>query len=215
MTTHPEWFQRVAHDLRDPLSPMQTAVYLLRSGDISEEERIRMLELIERQGMRLSGMIDELADCLRAARGNLLGRRTEVDLGVLAALGIARADAAPLRCDDGPRGMRMLGDDSRLLQLLRILRELSLSAEEVLPAPLFLERDGQRARLHRRLVCPADFLDEPTRLLDAPLPTSLGQGLGLQLPLAAAIIREHDGQIRAEAEPGGRVALVAELPLLA
>src|SRR5207342_1964412 len=111
--THPEWFQRVAHDLRDPLSPLQTAVYLLRSGDISEEERTRMLELIERQGVRLSGMIDELADCLRAARGNLLGRRTEVDLGVLAALGIARADAAPLRCDDGPSGMRMLGDDSR------------------------------------------------------------------------------------------------------
>jgi len=213
--THPEWFQRVAHDLRDPLSPMQTAVYLLRSGDISEEERIHMLELIERQGMRLSGMIDELGDCLRAARGNLLGRRTEVDLGVLAALGIASADAAPLRCEDGPGRLCMLGDDSRLQQLLRILRELSLSAEEVLPAPLFLERDGRRARLHRRLACPADFLDEPARLLDGPLPAALGQGLGLQLPLAAAIIREHDGQIRAEAEPGGRVALVAELPLLA
>src|SRR4249919_427039 len=213
--THPEWFQRVAHDLRDPLSPMQTAVYLLRSGDISEEERIHMLELIERHGMRLSGMIDELVDCLRAARGNLLGRRTEVDLGVLAALGIASADAAPLRCEDGPGRLCMLGDDSRLQQLLRILRELSLSAEEVLPAPLFLERDGRRARLHRRLACPADFLDEPARLLDGPLPAALGQGLGLQLPLAAAIIREHDGQIRAEAEPGGRVALVAELPLLA
>ncbi|GAB3372978.1 hypothetical protein GCM10027431_23970 [Lysobacter rhizosphaerae] len=211
--THPEWFQRVAHDLRDPLSPMQTAVYLLRSSDISEEERIRMLELIERQGVRLSGMIDELGDCLRAARGSLLARRTEVDLGVLAALGIASADAAPLRCEDGP--MRMLGDHSRLQQLLRILRELSLSAEEVPPAPLFLERDGRRARLHRRLACPADFLDEPARLLDGPLPAALGQGLGLQLPLAAAIIREHDGQIRAEAEPGGRVALVAELPLLA
>ena len=211
--THPELFQRVAHDLRDPLSPMQTAVFLLRSGDISEEERIRMLELIERQGMRLSGMIDELADCLRAARGNLLRRRSEVDLGVLAALGIVSTDAAPLRCEDGP--MRMLGDDGRLQQLLRILRELSLSAEEVPPAPLFLERDGRRARLHRRLACPVDFIDEPARLLDAPLPAALGQGLGLQLPLAAAIIREHDGQIRAEAEPGGRVALVAELPLLA
>jgi signal transduction histidine kinase len=213
--THPDWFQRVAHDLRDPLSPMQTAVYLLRSGEISAEERVRMLELIERQGVRLAGMIDELSDCLRAERGRLLGRRTEVDLAVLATLGVARADAAPLRCEAAAGPLHMFGDDARLLQLLRILRELRLSPEEVLPAPLFLERDGQRARLHRRLVCPPDFLDEPTRLLDAPLPMALGQGLGLQLPLAAAIIREHDGQIRAEAEPDGRVALVAELPLLA
>lgn len=212
--THPEWFQRVAHDLRDPLSPMQTAVYLLRSGEISEEERARMLELIERQSVRLAGMIDELSDCLRAERGRLLTRRIEVDLVMLASLGVARADAAPLHYG-ADVALHVLGDDGRLLQMLRILRELRLSPEEVLPAPLFLERSDGRARLHRRLVCPPDFLDEPTRLLDAPLPMALGQGLGLQLPLAAAIIREHDGQIRAEAEPEGRVALVAELPLLA
>ena len=213
--THPDWFHRVAHDLRDPLSPLQTAVYLLRSGEITGEEHARMLELIERQGVRLAGMIDELSDCLRAERGRLLTRRTNVDLGVLASLGIARADAAPMHCDANAESLPMLGDDSRLLQLLRILRELRLSPEEVLPAPLFLERDGRCARLHRRLACSRDFIDEPTRLLDGPLPSALGQGLGLQLPLAAAIAREHHGGMRAEIEADGRVALIAELPLLA
>lgn len=213
--THPEWFQRVAHDLRDPLSPLQTAVYLLRSGDITEEERRRMLELIERQGVRLAGMIDELSDCLRAERGRLLGRRTQVDLTMLAALGIARADAAPLQFDANGTGLHVLGDDSRLLQLLRILRELRLSPEEVLPAPLFLERDGGHARLHRRLACLPDFLEDPARLLEAPLPATLGNGLGLQLPLAAAIARGHDGHMRAEVGSDGRVAVIAELPLMA
>ena len=213
--THPEWFQRVAHDLRYPLSPLQTAVYLLRSGDITDEERSRMLELIERQGVRLAGMIDELSDCLRAERGRLLGRRTQVDLTMLAALGIARADAAPLQFDANGTGLHVLGDDSRLLQLLRILRELRLSPEEVLPAPLFLERDGGHARLHRRLACLPDFLEDPARLLETPLPVTLGNGLGLQLPLAAAIARGHDGHMRAEVEPDGRVAVIAELPLMA
>ena len=37
----------------------------------------------------------------------------------------------------------------------------------------------------------------------------------MQLPLAAAIVREHDGHMRVEAEADGRVAVVAELPLLA
>lgn len=212
--THPEWFQRVAHDLRDPLSPLQTAVYLLRNGEINEEERHRMLELIERQGVRLAGMIDELADCLRAERGRLLARRAQVDLGVLAALGVARADAAPLQCDAGQDGLTLMGDDRRLLQLLRILRELRLSPDEVLPSPLFVERRGRQVRLQRRLACLPDYQQEPARLLDAPLPAALGNGLGLQLPLAAAIVREHDGQLRLEAEPDGRVALTAELPLL-
>lgn len=213
--THPEWFQRVAHDLRDPLAPMQTAVYLLRSGDINEEERRRMLELIERQGVRLASMIDELADCLRAQRGHLLAHRTQVDLVVLATLGVARADAAPLHFEPEVATLPVLGDDRRLLQLLRILRELRLSPEELLPAPLFIERHGSHARLHRRLACLPDFLQEPERLLDTPLPTALGQGLGLQLPLAAAIVGEHGGQVDIEAKPGGRVALMVELPLLA
>lgn len=212
--THPDWFHRVAHDLRDPLSPLQTAVYLLRSGEITGEEHARMLELIERQGVRLAGMIDELSDCLRAERGRLLARRTEVDLAVLASLGIASADAAPMHCEAGTNGLHLLGDDARLLQLLRILRELRLSPEELLPAPLFLERDGRHARLHRRLACSRDFIDDPARLLEGPLPAALGQGLGLQLPLAAAITREHDGCMRAEVEADGRVALIAELPLI-
>lgn len=213
--THPEWFQRVAHDLRDPLSPLQTAVYLLRSGEISEDERDRMLDLIERQGTRLSGMIDELSDCLRAERGRLLGRRTQVDLVVLASLGVARPDAAPLRFDPDLPALPVLGDDGRLLQLLRILRELRLSPDELLPAPLFLEQAGRHARLHRRLACLPEFLHAPARLLDAPLPVTLvNSGLGLQLPLAAAITREHDGRMHAEVEPDGRVALLAELPLL-
>lgn len=213
--SHPDWFQRVAHDLRDPLSPLQTAVYLLRSGDIDADERSRMLELIQRQGVRLAGMIDELADCLRAERGCLLSRRTEVDLVVLAQLGVARADAVPLHVDEAVASLPLRGDDGRLLQLLRILRELRLSPEELLPAPLTLERAGPRARLHRRLACPADYLAEPSRLFDAPLPAALGQGLGLQLPLAAAIAREHGGHLRAEADTDGRLAVIAELPLLA
>lgn len=212
--THPDWFRRVPHDLRDPLSPLQTAVYLLRSGDIAEEERARMLELIERQGARLAAMIDELSDCLHAQHGRLLARRVEVDLTTLALMSVARAEAAPVHCEPDARPMHLLGDESRLLQLLRILRELRLSREELLPAPLIVERDERQARLHRRLACTVELRAAPERLFDGPLPAALGEGLGLQLPLAAAIVREHGGQLHIEARADGHLDVVAELPLL-
>lgn len=215
MSTGSDWFQRVPHDLRDPLSPLQTAVYLLRTADIGVQERAQMLELIERQGVRLAHMIDELSDCLRAQRGQLLARRTEVDLSTLAMLAIVRAEAAALHVEPDAQHLHVLGDDARLLQLLRILRELRLSREELLPAPLVIERGDGQARLHRRLACVPELHALPERLLEAPLPAMLGEGLGLQLPLAAAIARGHEGTLRLEPLPEGQLRIVAELPLLA
>lgn len=209
-----DWFQRVPHDLRDPLSPLQTAVYLLRSADIGAQERAQMLELIERQGVRMAQMIDELSDCLRAQRGQLLARQAEVDLSTLAALAIVRPDAAAVHLEPGAEHLCVLGDEARLLQLLRILRELRLSREELLPAPLVLERDGDAARLHRCLACMPELLAAPEALLHAPLPAALAEGLGLQLPLAGAIAREHGGELRLEALPGRQVRVEVRLPRL-
>lgn len=57
----PSWFDRCAHDLRGPLSPVQTAVYLLRNGGGAEAEREELLTMIERQCAQMVGMIDELS----------------------------------------------------------------------------------------------------------------------------------------------------------
>jgi signal transduction histidine kinase len=212
--SRPDWFNRVAHDLRNPLAPLQTATYLLRCGDIGAEEQARMLEVIDRQGMRLAAMIDELADGLRAEFGRLLGPMAEADLATLAQLAANGADAAPVElAQEAP--LRVLGDDARLLQLLRVLRELRLSADEVLPAPLIVERHAGLARLERHLACPPELLAQPTQLLEGPLPARLCEdGLGLQLPIAAAIAQAHGGRMEV-AEHEGMLRLRLELPLLA
>lgn len=212
--SHADWFLRVAHDLRNPLAPLQTATYLLRCGDIGSEEQARMLEVIERQSMRMAAMIDELSDGLRAEYGRLLGPMNEADVGTLAVLAANGNDAAPVHCADEGAPLRLLGDDARLMQLLRVLRELRLSPDEVLPAPLMIERDGASVRLQRHLVCPPDLLARPARLLESPLPPRLCEdGLGLQLPIAAAIAQAHGGRLEA-AEQDGMLVLTLELPLL-
>jgi len=212
--SHADWFQRVAHDLRNPLAPLQTATYLLRSGDIDGEEQARMLEVIDRQSMRLAAMIDELADGLRAEYGRLLGPQTEADLATLAQLAAHSSQAAPVE-QVRDEALHVFADDARLLQLLRILRELRLSPDEVLPAPLILERHGRTARLARHLACPDDLLAAPAQLLEVPLPARYCEdSLGLQLPIAAAIARAHGGELRADREDG-MLVLVLELPLMA
>ena len=211
--SHADWFQRVAHDLRNPLAPLQTATYLLRSGDIDGEEQARMLEVIDRQSLRLAAMIDELADGLRAEFDHLLGPLAESDLATLAQLATNGSHAAPLQlANEEP--LPILADDMRLLQLLRILRELRLSPDEALPAPLFLERHAQTARLERQLACPPELLAQPERLLETPLPARYCEdGLGLQLPIAAAIARAHGGQLHTRGQDG-LLVLALELPLL-
>ena len=69
------WLDRLAHDLRGPLTPLQTAAYLLRSGQVEGERQQELFVLIERQTQVLVRMIEELSDWTRVSQDRLLGRR--------------------------------------------------------------------------------------------------------------------------------------------
>jgi len=64
-----EFLAMLSHELRNPLAPIRTAVQLmkLRGGDQSVRER----EIIERQVAHLSGLVDDLLDVSRVARGQI------------------------------------------------------------------------------------------------------------------------------------------------
>ena len=46
--------ERLAHDLRGPLAPLQTAAYLLRNGQLDDTRQLELYDLIERQTRRLA-----------------------------------------------------------------------------------------------------------------------------------------------------------------
>ncbi|HEY9400556.1 MAG TPA: histidine kinase dimerization/phospho-acceptor domain-containing protein, partial [Luteimonas sp.] len=62
------WLDRLAHDLRGPLTPLQTAAYLLRSGQVEGERQQELFVLIERQTQVLVRMIEELSDWTRVSQ---------------------------------------------------------------------------------------------------------------------------------------------------
>lgn len=195
------WSQRVVHDLRNPAATLRTAAYLLRHAGSDGEDRRNMVDLVDRQSARLLQLLDELADGFAAERGEMALRREALDLCELPpslAPGAAAFDAQP--------PLPVQGDPARLAQLLRLLRELRLG-EEPVPSPLVARAAGDRIELQRLLRAQPDFLDEPDALLHSPLPQNLTDGLGLALPISAAIARAHGGELRIERADGDAPAL--------
>ena len=73
-----EFLAMLGHELRNPLAPISTAIQLmkLRGDDRSLRER----EVIERQVMHLSRLVDDLLDVSRVARGLLSLSRVHIEV---------------------------------------------------------------------------------------------------------------------------------------
>jgi signal transduction histidine kinase len=208
------WLDRLAHDLRGPLMPMQTASYLLRSGGLDAERQQELFVLIERQTRWLARVIDELSDWTQASRHGLLGARETCELVLLLDNAIGAATAAgkdlPTVADETGEA-RIDGDPARLTQLLRILLEFAARARQ---AQVSMRIAGDRVQI--------DVLDgqanatatEVATLLEQPMAEPFDEGLGLTLLIARAIAEAHGGTLLAQAVADGGLRLRCELPLL-
>ena len=91
MTSRP-WFDRIAHDLRGPLTSLQTAAYLLRN-DPGGANTVELADIVVRQGQRLGRMIEELDDWSRAEQQRLVDERVPVALAPVIDLASRRSRA--------------------------------------------------------------------------------------------------------------------------
>lgn len=205
---------RVAHDLRGPLAPMQTAVYLLRDSRIADAQRDELLTVLERQIQRLGGMIEEFSDLGRVGTGQLLGRREAIDVELLVSDTASRLQArAPLvSWEPGVPGLEIEGDVLRIAQLFHTLLGLQLSRGQPDPVQARLELADGRLRMTCALHCGGVSDALIAALLTSPHPDPPDDALGLGLMIAAAIARAHGGSLEGRAGAGDTVELVLELP---
>jgi signal transduction histidine kinase len=204
---------RLAHDLRGPLAPMQTAVYLLRSGQLDDARREELHELLDRQTRRMARMIDELDDWLRATQHRLLGatgRIEPVQLLEMAMTGAGCIGGDPADIDDDSLLAAVVGDQRRIVQMLRILLEHARAHADGAVPRVRVRCDG--AWLELDIVATAADAGNPATLLDAPVAHAGEDSLGLQLLVARAIAQAHEGTLDA-GEEGGHLRLRCRLPL--
>ncbi len=89
-----ELITNVSHDLRTPLTSIITYTELLKSGEVSEEDRSAYLEIIDRKSKRLKLLIDDLFEVSKMASGNIELRKERVDLVQLLQQALAEHDNA-------------------------------------------------------------------------------------------------------------------------
>ncbi len=207
---HVPWLDRLAHDLRGPLSPLQTASYLLQRDDLDPAKRLELLQMIERQSRRLARMLDELEDWARAGQGRLLGTREPSEPALLVDHALVGAGLAGTPVDDDGAVAMVEVDSRRITQVLRTMIDFAV-ARGATPE-LRLRSGNGRATIDALLPGPAPAPEALAALLEERQATPFDEGLGLRLLLARAIARAHGGELAAATEDG-RLRLRCELPL--
>lgn len=214
---------RLTHDLRGPLSPLQTAVYLLRREDIGQQRQRELLDIIDRQAGRLGGMLQEMSDWMRARKGNVGTRREPVNVSLLIELACGELVAAggvvdlPTELDEA----EVFGDTQHLVQMIATLvgymRRYAGEAGVRVLASLSEGRlkvviESQAAVGDAAVV--KSFAESIDTLFVAPEPVPFDEGLGLRLLIAGAIVEAHSGRVFASGSPGGHNTLVIDLPIV-
>jgi two-component system CheB/CheR fusion protein len=77
-----EFLAMLAHELRNPLTPITHAIHILRRADTDGSAR-HLHEIIERQTQRLSRLVDELLDVARISHGMIGIKHEPVDMAAV------------------------------------------------------------------------------------------------------------------------------------
>jgi PAS domain S-box-containing protein len=213
------FLQAVSHELRTPLSAVIGAAQTLDTHDqaMDDDQRRRMLDIVQRQSGRLERLLTDLLDVDRLSRGLVAPDRRPVDIHALAA-GVLETfdgeDRIELVGDpvvvhvDGPKVERIV--DNLLRNALRHTpADSRIRCHVVLAAggaTIVVEDEGPGVpdELKSELFRPFTQGPEATA---APSP-----GTGIGLALVRALAEMHGGRAWVEDRPGGGARFGVWLP---
>lgn len=224
-----EFLAMLAHELRNPLAPMTSAIEILRRSPEREPALLdRQLAVMTRQLHQLTHLVDDLLDVSRVSRGLIELRREVLRLDELLA---ASLDASrPLvegrghqvRFVETPTPLHVQGDRVRLTQ---VFSNLLNNAAKYTPPGGEIEvrvlQDGTQASVRisdTGVGIPKEMLGSIFEMF-TQVPGSLDRapgGLGIGLTLVRMLVDSHGGAVRAESEgPGQGSTFHVLLPLVA
>jgi two-component system CheB/CheR fusion protein len=220
-----EFLAMLAHELRNPLSPIMHAVHLLRRG-VAGTSAPKFYDMIERQTRRLVRLVDELLDVARISRGHIELKRESVDLADIArhAAEASRGRIGEYHHDlvlafaDAP--VQVEGDPVRLEQIISNLIEnaakytepgghIALKITQENDEAVLSVRDNGIGLAPEQLETIFDLFAQ----VDSS-PARSGGGLGIGLTLVRRVLELHGGRIEARSAGLGHGSeFIVRLPL--
>lgn len=211
-----EFIATLAHELRNPLSPIRSAATVLRQPQADPQARDRAAAIIQRQVGTMALLLDDLLEVSRITRGTLRLHRQRVKLGgvVESAVEIARplmeARGHRLAVQRPDPDVELDVDPLRISQVIANL--LTNAAKYTDPGGavwLVVEVEGDTLRFAVRdtgIGLAPESKREIFRMFSqvrSSLDRSEG-GLGIGLALVKGLVELHGGQIEAHSEGVGR-----------
>jgi PAS domain S-box-containing protein len=223
-----EFVAMLAHELRNPLAPIRTAVQVMEKLPPDDARQLDMRATIDRQSAQLERIVDDMLDIARITRGTLVIEQVPVDIvevvrrAVETATPSIEAARHGLDIDLPSEPLMVQGDPHRLTQLLTNLLNnaarytpergaISVKARNESGSAVIRVRDTGRG-IERDII---------GRIFDMfvqgkPPLQRVGGGLGVGLALARRIAEMHNGTVEAQSEGENKGSeFTLRLPLMA
>ena len=222
-----EFLATLAHELRNPMSPLLLVAHLLRQEGIDRDRLAWALDMIQRQIGHLSKLVDDLLDVSRITRGKIKIDPKRIDLRSVLQEAVEMSKPQiesahhQLNVLLPPEPVQVEADSIRLVQVVSNL--LNNAAKFTAPSghiALSLVRNHDKAVITVKddgVGIEADLLIHLFELFaqaDSSPSKSQG-GLGVGLYLAKALVVLHGGTIEAKSQgPSRGSEFIVELPLM-
>ena len=216
-----EFLAVLAHELRNPMTPLLTCLELMRSPNADADSIARWREIMERQVRNLARLVDDLLDVSRITRGKIELQKQSIDLATIVARAVETT--RPLIQSRGislgvsiPAGLRLFADPLRVEQIIaNLLNNAAKYTPEGGRVDIEGEGDGVGVTLRVRDNGVGIAPDLLPRLFDLFQQGGHSSGgLGIGLTLVRTLVELHGGGVRAaSAGPGRGSEFEVRLPI--
>ena len=222
-----EFLALLAHELRNPLAPIRSAVELLRQPETTKSQLERIRNIIDRQVSHLVRLVNDLLDASRISRGKMTLTRSVVELNGLIV--------------DTVESIRSVGPQEHELVILTAPDPIYVDADVVRLTQVFLNLLGNAVKFTPKSgtislsvkrvadhvdICikdngqgiPAEDLAHVFEMFYQGAGAAGGDkpGLGLGLTLVRQLVQMHGGSVHAHsAGPGMGSEFSVRLPVVA
>ena len=216
-----EFVAMVSHELRTPLTSIIGFSRTLRTVPLTDEQHARYLEIIESEGRRLSGILDEYLDNAKIELGEFTLNPAPAQLQSMVDKVIDKYKVFKENVfyNGVPAGLSpVLVDEQRVMQVLENLVDnavkygnpgsrIVLSAQEK-PTLVYISVSDEGPGIEKEAL--RRIFEKGFRVRNEDTRKKSGSGLGLFI--AKSIVLAHNGEIWAESEPGKGTTFNFSLP---